>query len=136
MYRHQEHLPKTYYALVDKFFDAFYDQVSPTTKKPPMDIYNTDSSSNIRIYAPGVNKEEIKIEINDSTMTVSWETEQYSYENQKIVNQEIPFGKFERRVTLPRGTKIEDVNAELTNGILNITIGKPEKEKPKIVVVS
>ena len=104
---------------------------------PKVDISNTESSMILHVEIPGVNKEDVKISINeDRILSIRGEKKQSeTQEDHKYIRIERRFGSFNRSFTLPEFINIHDIQAEFNNGILTITLPKAEPEKPKSIEV-
>ena len=86
---------------------------------------------------PGLKKEDIAIDVHNGRLTVSGEVKSSNEENKDgYVVRERRFGRFERVLPLPQGTKPENVSAALNDGVLTVTFPKstPEQEAKRITV--
>ncbi|KAJ3334330.1 hypothetical protein HDU76_000023 [Blyttiomyces sp. JEL0837] len=92
-----------------------------------LDFTETDTSYVIHTDVPGINKDEVNITIKDDVLTISGER-QSEYEEKDDKKQrhivERRFGKFSRSVRLPQDVNVDEVNAKMENGVLELTIGK------------
>lgn len=104
---------------------------------PRVDISNTESSTILHVEIPGVNKEDVKISINEERiLSIRGEKKQSeTQEDHKFIRIERRFGSFDRSFTLPEFIDINGIQAEFNNGILTITLPKVEPEKPKSIEV-
>jgi HSP20 family protein len=104
---------------------------------PRVDISNTESSTILHVEIPGVNKEDVKISINEERiLSIRGEKKQSeTQEDHKFIRIERRFGSFNRSFTLPEFIDINAIQAEFNNGILTITLPKVEPEKPKSIEV-
>ena len=106
-------------------------------KFPKVDIIENETSHQIFVELPGVKKEDIKIVIENGTLTLSGEKkkENLSTEDVKVLNSERRFGKFERKFRIPEDINSDEVTAEYNNGVLKITLTKIVPEKPKEFII-
>jgi len=85
--------------------------------------------------APGFEKGDFKIELNNSLLTISSEKkiENETKEGQQFTRREFSYQSFSRAFTLPETVEGEKIAAKYENGILSINIPKKEEAKPKPV---
>jgi HSP20 family protein len=86
---------------------------------------------------PGLNKEDIKIDVSNNQLVVSGESNTSSEKTENgYTVRERRSGKFSRALPLPKGTKPEDIAAKLEHGVLTITFPKtnPDQAPARITV--
>jgi len=99
--------------------------------KPRMDFEQTGVAYILYIDIPGVNKNEINIQIEDGYMTVSGERKtETKQEKQGFYRQELTFGKFFRTIVLPEDAIAKEVTSEYADGVLTIKV--PRKSRTKV----
>jgi len=92
---------------------------------PPCDIEETDSHYLVSMDLPGVNKEELKIDINEDQLRVYGERrEEHQKSKRSFTRNERYYGSFERLMALPKNVKAEEIEAHFENGVLQIVIPK------------
>ncbi len=101
--------------------------------KPRVDIFEDEKNVYIEAELPGVDKEDVKISINeDNILTLKGEKKFKKNDNIKTCcRSERSFGEFIRTFQLNNNLQTENINAEFNNGILTIIIAKKEPEKSK-----
>jgi HSP20 family protein len=104
---------------------------------PRVDIAETEKEISLHVEIPGVQKDDVKISINeDRILSIRGEKRQSeTIEGQQFVRVESHFGTFARSFTLSDSIDINGIQAEFNNGILQITLPKVELEKPKSIEV-
>jgi HSP20 family protein len=103
---------------------------------PAMDLVETDDHFVLRADLPGMSEEDIKIEFEDGTLTVSGERKaEHEAENEGYYRVERAFGAFSRSLTLPQGINPESVTANFDRGVLEIRVPKPEERKPRRIEI-
>jgi HSP20 family protein len=93
---------------------------------PLADILTTKSGYKIELELPGVKKDEIKIDLNKGSLSVSALRKASVPEGVKRIHSERSFGSLERAFTLPETAEITGVEATLEDGVLSLVI--PRKE--------
>ena len=129
----------TFDDLFNNFFYGWptYASEEEYTWTPRVDVHETEKDVYLEVELPGLEKENIKVELKNDTLTISGER---TYEHKKEEGDsscvERRYGKFERSFTLPDTVQADKIAAEYTNGILKITLPKSEKAKPKEITVN
>ena len=123
-------------AFSDSFFDnLFYGENQKNIMKT--DIIETKDEYEFRVELPGVKKEEVKIELNDGNMFVSYEKKNEEEKKDAYVIRERKVTKASRSYYLGRGYKEEDITAKFVDGILYINVPKEvEKKEKKYITVA
>jgi HSP20 family protein len=103
---------------------------------PAMDLLETGDHFVLRADLPGMSEEDVNIELEDSTLTISGErkTEHESSE-EGFYRVERASGSFQRSLTLPKGVDPEAVTARFDRGVLEVRIPKPEERKPRRISI-
>ena len=85
---------------------------------------------------PGLSEDDVNIEFEDGTLTVSGERKaEHETKNEGYYRVERAFGSFSRSLTLPKGINAEAVTADFDRGVLEIRIPKPEERKPRRIEI-
>ena len=104
---------------------------------PAMDLVETADDFVLRADLPGLTQDDVKIELEDSTLTVSGERKSEQVDKQAgYYRVERAFGSFSRSLTLPKGVDADAVTASFDNGVLEIHIPKPEERKPRRIEIA
>jgi HSP20 family protein len=104
---------------------------------PTVDITETDTAYLIKGEIPGVNKEDVRVNIEDGMLIMSGERKQEKEEKGKKFHRiERSYGSFMRSFRLPDNVDETAVKAEFKDGMLNVTLPKSAQAKPKAVNVS
>ena len=126
---------------LDDFFDEglFFNGSREVVKHqwPKVDIVENESDYTIVADLPGLNKEDIKISIENGALSISGEKKEEKKEKEKgkYYYYERSYGSFQRSFALPENVSDKDINANYKNGVLELKIKKVEKEKPKPIEV-
>jgi HSP20 family protein len=104
---------------------------------PAMDLLETADHFVLRADLPGMTQEDVNIELEDSTLTVSGERKSEHEDKQEgYYRVERAFGSFSRSLTLPKGIDADAVTASFENGVLEIRVPKPEERKPRRISIA
>ncbi|WP_293298179.1 Hsp20/alpha crystallin family protein [Pedobacter sp. UBA4863] len=125
--------------VFDSLFSDALNKNYGINKMPHVNILETPNSYKIELAAPGLTKEDFKIELKKDNLSVWAEKKVAQTEEQEdYTRREFQYSSFARSFVLPEDIDAEKINAEYVNGILNITIGKKEQAKDthKEIVVS
>lgn len=95
-----------------------------TTKMPSVNIKETDTGYVVDLAAPGLKKEDFKIELDNDVLTISSEVS--TTKEDKFTRKEFSYASFNRSFTLPENVDVTAINAAYTNGVLSIEIPKKE----------
>jgi HSP20 family protein len=103
---------------------------------PAMDLLETNDHFVLRADLPGMSEEDVKIELEDATLTVSGERKtEHESEQEGFYRVERASGAFQRSLTLPQGVDPESVSASFDRGVLEVRIPKPEQRKPRRISI-
>jgi len=101
---------------------------------PQVDISETEEAFIVKAELPGVEKEDVCVNFENSILTIRGE-KKVETEDKKRHRVECSYGSFIRSFTLPQTIKADKIEAVYKNGILNLTIPKAEEAKPKQIEV-
>jgi len=104
------------------------------TTLPAVNINETDNEYNIEMAAPGLKKENFKINYDNGRLMISSEKKDHKEEKDqaKITRREFCYQSFKRSFTIPEEeVKIDKISAKYENGILKICLPKREEAKPQ-----
>ena len=101
-------------------------------KVPSVNITERDKDFLIEVAAPGLDKKDFKVEIENDILTISAEKEEMKEEKMDgMTRKEFAFNKFCRSFRLPENSKAEKIDATYKDGILKIEIPKMEVKPVK-----
>ena len=110
----------------------------PETRVPAIDLEDHEKEYVLKAEMPGFKKEDIDIHVQDNAVEISAATGwKYNEKEQAYLCKERACKSFYRFVDLPEEIKVDDVNADLSNGVLEVMLPKKTpKTKRKIQVKS
>ncbi len=139
------------YEAFERFMDSMFrrDWLRPLMWREPMfemleqaerrisvDVIDKDDCIIVRGEMPGIDKKDIEVSMSDHLLTIkgSFGREEKE-EKPHYYRREISRGSFERGVLLPENVDASKVEASLTNGVLEVTIGKAKESKRRSIEV-
>jgi HSP20 family protein len=122
----------------DEFFgnDVFarFFETPANTTMPAVNIKEGKEDFTIEVAAPGYEKKDFKIDLNNSVLEISTEKEEKNEQNEdKNLRCEFRYSSFKRFFTLPESVESDKIKATYKDGILNVLIPKKEEAKVKPV---
>jgi HSP20 family protein len=100
-----------------------------------VDVQAIDDAYDITALVPGLDAEDLDIEVLNNTVTIRGEFKSHSDDQAKYLVSELPSGRFSRVITLPTATDASKVDASIKNGVLSLHIQKAESDRPKAIKV-
>jgi len=130
---------------MNRLVDEFFGRRAPFTTEaeeswgfaPPVDIYEDDHKLTFKVEIPGMEEKDLKVEIEDHTLTVRGERKvEKEIKEEHFRRKERHYGAFSRSFTLPASVDTEKIEANYVNGVLAIELPKRAEAKPKQVRVN
>ncbi len=125
------------FGLTTAFNNPWFDKAE-TEKSftPRVDVAETETAFELHIALPGLEKDQIKVEVKDGLLTISGERKQVTETSTKFRTIETRYGSFSRSFRLGETANAETISAEFKNGILLVTVPKKETEAKTSNVVA
>jgi len=106
------------------------------TFTPAVDVYEDEQNLVLKLEVPGMNEEDLKVSLENSTLTVSGERKFEKEEKEENFHRiERRYGTFTRTFRLPNTVDAEKVEASYDKGLLKITLAKRAEAKPKTIKI-
>jgi len=102
---------------------------------PSVDIFETDRELTLLADLPGVTAENLTIDLRENTLTLTGEVEPFERANEEDILIEYEIGKYYRQFSLSNVIDQSKINANLTDGVLRLTLPKVEEAKPRKIEV-
>jgi HSP20 family protein len=120
-------------SLYDNFFKPWNEwmntggMMDKIMSVPAVNVTENKDQYNVSLAAPGLKKEDFKIDIEGNMLNISSEQEEKSEEKEeKFTRKEYSYTSFSRSFTIPEDVKMEAIQANYADGVLNIRL--PRKE--------
>ena len=118
-------------------FDMLLNQVlAPTVARTvrgvraPLSVWEADDAYHVELDVPGVAKEDIELTFEKDTLQIVADRKAAD-EDRKGLHDERTYGKVDRTITLSEMVDPDSISAELTNGVLHVTVAKVPAAQPK-----
>jgi len=122
---------------VNPFFNDVFDSILNDTfigdklisRVPAVNIAENENEFHIELAAPGLKKEDFKINLDKSVLSVSADKKVEVVEGTKFSKREYNYTSFTRSFTLPETVDHSKIDAEYIDGVLKLTVAKREEAK-------
>ncbi len=112
------------------FLDDLLSPSFRSTSFPAVDVVENEQGFEIVAEVPGLKKEDVKISVENRTLTVSGERKHYGFpDGTMIIRHETRTDPFCRAFELPEEIDESQISAEMINGVLRVRLPKAEKAK-------
>ncbi len=106
-----------------------FEHMEPT---PSVDIFEEGSDIVVKAELPGMNKEDVSVDLTDHMLTISGENKQEEkVEDKNFYRLERSYGSFVRSFEIPTDVKSDQVKAKFHDGVLEVRMPKTEEAKKK-----
>src|SRR5207245_1908644 len=97
---------------------------------PPVEVFEREGNLVVHAELPGLNKDDVKVEITDDGIVIQGERKHEHEENREgFYRSERSYGSFYRFIPLGEEVKAEEARANFNNGILEVTIPMPTAQQ-------
>ncbi|HJP82156.1 MAG TPA: Hsp20/alpha crystallin family protein [Fimbriimonadaceae bacterium] len=132
------HMPEI--RAMDEMFERFFGRnpvAFPTSSALPIDVYDRDGKLMIRASVPGVDPENLEVQVENNVLTLRGEVKSdwEDKEDVKVYRREVSYGSFARSIRLPDNLDLSKIDAEFHNGFVTISIPRMEEARPKSIQV-
>lgn len=130
-------LTRRSFPVANPWRELFYDDTALGAWAPRMDIVETEGAYEIEVDLPGVPREDIKLTLENRTLTISGEKKDELEEKKAEAHRvERFFGRFSRSVHLGKDVDSEKVEASYKDGVLKVCVPKQEEAKAREITIS
>lgn len=125
--------------LFPTFFDDFFGKDMFNTRlanaansfMPAVNIREDENAYFIELAAPGLDKKDFKLELDNDLLTISYEKQEEKEEKGEYTKREFSYQSFKRSFNLPKSVENNKIAAQYVDGVLNLEIPKKEEAKHK-----
>ncbi len=116
--------------------ERWWPDVLGMMRTPAVDVYEDKDDVVIKAELPGLTKEDITVQVTDSTLTIKGEKKrEEEIKESDYYSCERSFGAFTRAVDLPSDVKADQVKASFKSGVLEVRMPKTEEAKKKATII-
>jgi len=102
---------------------------------PATDIFATDQALTMMIEMPGASKESVEVKVEDDILTIDGRIDFSKYDGLQALYTEYNVGNYNRTFQLSNAIEQTGIKAELTDGVMKLTLPKAERAKPRRINV-
>jgi HSP20 family molecular chaperone IbpA len=102
---------------------------------PDTDIFETDGSLEVVLEMPGVDRSNVNITVEDDVLEVRGTIEFPRYQGLRPIYTEYPVGHYRRSFSLSNRIDQHKISAEMTDGVLTVTLPKAMQAKPRQIAI-
>jgi HSP20 family protein len=119
--------------MPDIFNDEFFGGMSRQESRPAVNVKEDEKTYTVELAVPGIDKKNLKIDMNEDVLTISSEMKKESEENNDgYKRKEFSYQSFSKSFYIPENVNKESIGAAYKDGILTVTLPKEEEGKNKI----
>ena len=119
---------------MNRLFSSY--QSAPSTSFPPVNAFANEDGVALSAQMPGVEQDDLEISVFRDTLTLRGKRQPGATERQAYHRRERGHGEFVRNISLPFNVDPDRVEATVQNGVLRLSLHRPEQDKPKRIKVS
>lgn len=104
--------------------------------QPATDIVELDDAYELQLELPGMKPENVEVSVEGNQLTISGERK-YEHEDESDGYRRIErsYGSFTRSFNLPAHAQLDDIDAEMQNGVLNVRVPKAQKANKRRIAI-
>jgi HSP20 family protein len=122
---------------MDRLFDQEFESAPGEREMMlALDVHAEDDAYTIHALVPGLEADDLNIEILNNTVSIRGEFKYDEKNGAKSLMNELPTGRFARVFTLPTALDPAKVEASIKNGVLTLRVPKAEAHRPKAIKVN
>ncbi len=115
---------------------SIFPKLEKLTWHPAIEVKEADKDIIVKIQVPGIDTKDLDIQVSENAVVIAGEYhEEKTSDSKGFYRSEFSYGKFQRIVPLPVNVKYEEVNAEVKDGVVTLTLPKSEISRPNVVKV-
>ncbi len=120
-------------SMFDEFWKEFPGTTQGVDQVPAANIKENDSNYHVEVSAPGYNKDNINVSIEDDVLTITGEMKEENEEKKEnYLKREFRTGSFKRSFNLNGMVNVDKIDAKYEDGILKVDLPKVEAEVKKL----
>jgi HSP20 family protein len=125
---------------MNRLFNSFFDEGGDGERRrwaPAVDLFEREDTLVLKADLPGMTEDDVQIEVRENVLTVAGDRKaEHEEKRNGYYRVERSFGHFSRSLQLPDGVDAGRIEAKFENGVLEVTIPKPEERKPRRIEIA
>ncbi|MDQ3768666.1 MAG: Hsp20/alpha crystallin family protein [Actinomycetota bacterium] len=127
---------------MNRLFNTFFETPGNGSTRgrhwvPPMDLVEESQHFVLRADLPGLDENDVKVEVEGDTLTLSGERKvEHREEKEGYFRLERGTGAFRRTLHLPAGVQPDGIEASFDRGVLEVRIAKPAEPEPQRIEIA
>lgn len=123
---------------MNRLMEESINETTPVEREMQLavDVLGEDEAYTITALVPGVEPDDISIEILNNSVAIRGEFKEVEKTDSKFLVCELPSGRFSRVLTLPTALDPAKAEASVKNGVFSLRVPKAEAHRPKVIKVS
>lgn len=121
-------LPRTFDTVFNDLFSGLAGGVNEALNTVPVNVHETKEAYHLEVSAPGLNKEDFTVNLDNGLLTISYEKkeEAKASDDFKTLRREFNYRSFKRSFSLNDEVNAENIQAKYENGVLKVYLPKTE----------
>lgn len=121
-------LPRTFDTVFNDLFSGLTGGINEALNAVPVNVHETKDAYHLELSAPGLDKEDFAIKLDNGLLTISYEKKEEAKpsDDYKTLRREFNYRSFKRSFTLNDDVNAENIQAKYENGVLKVYLPKTE----------
>jgi HSP20 family protein len=119
--------------LFDRLFDDSFFGARPDGTVMPLSLWQDEDHFYVEADLPGLTEQDFEVTVHNGVLSIRGERK--ADEGRQYLYNGRTWGRFERAISLPEQVDTEAVQAELSQGVLRITLPKSPETKPRKIAL-
>ena len=117
-------------SIMDEFFNTNWNNEARYYSKsnPAVNVIEDDKSFLLQIAAPGINKSDLEISIENKVLSIET-IKNKNEENNNFTRKEFDYNSFKRSFTIPKSIETSKISATCVDGVLKIKLPKNKEDQ-------
>lgn len=122
-------------SIFDDFFGDDWNWLTTTQKSTPaINVTEDENAYNVSVAVPGITKDDCRVRVNNDVLSIKVEKNSEAKQDDKkrrFLRKEFSYSRFEQSFTLPDNVDGKHIQADVQNGVLNISLPKTQPQEEK-----
>lgn len=119
--------------LFDRLFHGFDQTLAAKGWRAPIAVWEDEQNFYVEVELAGVPLEAIDVSVHERQLLLAYERQLPA--GREFTYNERPYGRFERRLALPKTVDVDSIQAEMRQGVLHLTLAKMREAQPRKIAI-